>query len=209
MFHLPKANQKNDLTNRNHFSYPIPVQIVTGILCLILNVTVVYFAQTPNNPLFLDTIFTLTAACFGWISGLIVSCLSNLMYWLFVNFEDGSVWFTFCSISIVVIIRLFVQNKSKLTFLDLLSIYLLSVLAISLEGSIIYTILYNTTSFKETTGVKHFTLILVRQQVPLIFGAFLARIPINLIDKAIATVLGWLVFLVSAKVYSKWETKKS
>ena len=67
-----------NMSNKSQFSYPVPAQIVLGIICLALNLLVTYLSQTPYNPLFLDTIFIVTASFFGWISGLITAGFANL-----------------------------------------------------------------------------------------------------------------------------------
>lgn len=194
-FFKPSYMQGSDVMNHNRFSYPILFQVFIGILCLGLNVLTVHLVQTSSNPLFLDSVFTIMASFFGWISGLMVGFLSNFAFYVFLDFELESSLFTICSVSITLIVRLFLHNRTKISTFDLLSMYLLTVLVISLEGAILYTILYNAADFKEETGVRYFTLILVRQQIPLIFSAFLARIPINLIDKVISVFAGYLFYL--------------
>lgn len=187
------------MLTKSRFSYPIPTQIILGIICLTLNVLTTFVAQTPYNPLFLDTIFIVTASFFGWISGLIAGCFQIVL--IFINFFDSAViWFTFCTISYVVIIRLYLRKKDKINFLDdLLPIYLTAVLVISLEGAIISTILYQTADYQESTGIRFLTVILIRQQLPVIFSALMSRIPINILDKAITTLLGYLIYLGADK----------
>ena len=98
------------------------------------------------------------------------------------------------------IIRLYLHKKDKINFLnDLLPIYLTAVLVISLEGAIISTILYQTADYQESTGIRFLTVILIRQQLPVIFSALMSRIPINILDKAITTLLGYLIYLGADK----------
>ena len=188
------------MTDKSKFSYPIPVQIVLGIICLALNLLVTYLSQTSYNPLFLDTIFIVTASFFGWISGLITAGFANLFTTIIRGDHLSGLWFALCSISFVVIIRLYLHKKDTINFLDLLPIYLIAVLVISLEGAIISTLLYQTVGLQEVTGIKFFTVILLRQHIPIIFSSLLSRIPINILDKAITTLLGYLMYLVTNKI---------
>ena len=174
-------------------------QIILGIICLVLNVLTAFLSQTAYNPLFLDTIFIVTASFFGWISGLITAGFANPFTTLLRGDHLSGLWFALCSISFVVIIRLYLHKKYTINFLDLLPIYLLAVLVISLEGAIISTLLYQTAGLQEVTGIKFFTVILLRQHIPIIFSSLLSRIPINILDKAITTLLGYLFYLTINK----------
>ena len=50
---MTKINTRGGgMTDKSKFSYPIPVQIVLGIICLALNLLITYLSQTPYNPLF-------------------------------------------------------------------------------------------------------------------------------------------------------------
>ncbi|MEE0133322.1 MAG: hypothetical protein U0I22_05930, partial [Treponema sp.] len=53
--------------------------------------------------------------------------------------------------------------------------------------------------FREFTGIRFFTVILIRQHIPIIFSSLLSRIPINILDKAITTLLGYLIYLGADK----------
>ena len=100
----------------------------------------------------------------------------------------------------MVIIRLYLHKKDTINFLDLLPIYLIAVLVISLEGAIISTLLYQTAGLQEVTGIKFFTVILLQQHIPIILSSLLSRIPINILDKAITTLLGYLIYLGADKI---------
>ena len=190
---------EGNMSNKRQFSYPVPAQIILGIICLVLNVLTTFLSQTSYNPLFLDTIFIVTASFFGWISGLITAGFANLFTTILRGDHLSGLWFALCSISFVVIIRLYLQKKDTINFLDLLPIYLIAVLVISLEGAIISTLLYQTVGLQEVTGIKFFTVILLRQHVPIIFSSLLSRIPINILDKGITTLLGYLFYLMINK----------
>lgn len=193
------SDRGGGMSNKSQFSYPVPAQIVLGIICLALNLLVTYLSQTPYNPLFLDTIFIVTASFFGWISGLITAGCANLFTTILRGDHLSGLWFALCSISFVVIIRLYLHKKDTINVLDLLPIYLIAVLVISLEGAIISTLLYQTVGLQEVTGIKFFTVILLRQHIPIIFSSLLSRIPINILDKAITTLLGYLIYLGADK----------
>ena len=58
------SDRGGNMSNKSQFSYPVPAQIVLGIICLALNLLVTYLSQTPYNPLFWDTIFISPCCCF-------------------------------------------------------------------------------------------------------------------------------------------------
>ncbi len=93
-------------------------QIILGIICLVLNVLTAFLSQTAYNPLFLDTIFIVTASFFGWISGLITAGFVNLFTTILRGDHLSGLWFALCSISFVVIIRLYLHKKDTINFLD-------------------------------------------------------------------------------------------
>ena len=132
-----------NMSNKSQFSYPVPAQIVLGIICLALNLLVTYLSQTPYNPLFLDTIFIVTASFFGWISGLITAGFANLFTTILRGDHLSGLWFALCSISFVVIIRLYLHKKDTINFLDLLPIYLIAVLVLGVLCSLAANLLVN------------------------------------------------------------------
>ena len=74
----------------------------------------------------------------------------------------------------------------------------LSTIVISLEGSLIYFLFFsNTVGQNENSTVIFLTYTLVLQDFGLIISAFLARLPVNLSDKAIAVFAGFGIYLLS------------
>lgn len=83
-------------------------------------------------------------------------------------------------------------------FIRLMVLVFLSTIVISLEGSLIYFLFFsNTVGQNENSTVIFLTYTLVLQDFGLIISAFLARLPVNLFDKAIAVFAGFGIYLLS------------
>lgn len=51
--------------------YPVWIEILAGAICAVLNSALSFVAGKLGLPLFLDTVFTVTAAFFGWWAALV------------------------------------------------------------------------------------------------------------------------------------------
>lgn len=187
--------------------YPVWFEIILGIVFGILN-----YLMNPllgpvkvHTTLFFDTIFIVTAGFCGWISGFFSVVVHHACIMLIQHEGWIGRLFGICSLSAVIIIRLFYRKKEKISILSLLVVYLVIMLTISLEGAIIVTFAYNKFDYIETTNLKYITSFFMHQQIPMIFSSFLSRIPVNLADKAICTFTGWGIFIGCRKLFRKME----
>lgn len=108
----------------------------------------------------------------------------------------------------VLIVRLYIKNKEKLSLMDFVFMIFISALVISFEGGIIFVFVFNQFDFKETVEVNKITYILLRQQIPLLFSSWLSRIPVNLLDKTLAVLAGGYGAIGLGKLLGNHFSKK-
>lgn len=177
------------------FTSPLLIQILLGIIFGFLN-HVVYFLQSFNPvPLYMDTLFTVAASFFGAVSGVIAAALYHILYFVFYqNVEVSSLAWMICSLTIVLIIRLYINIRKRVEFPDIILLIFLIALIISLEGAVIFTVLNACTNFTEDSQIKFMYALLNSNNVSVFVSALLPRVPVNILDKAICVLLGWFSF---------------
>ena len=185
--------------------YPLWLELVTGVLFGVLNSTFSTFFGKIGSPIFMDTIFAITAAFVGWWSG-VVSVLVFAVMSAFKS-EPGvrlvSAIFTICVLAMVLIVRLVYKKRDRVSVLSLFYVYILCVVFVSVIGAIISTYAFNKFDYPDYNSVRYITMVFTRQQIPLIFSSFLSRIPVNAIDKLIAVFAGYGLYLGIEKKFFK------
>ncbi len=185
--------------------YPLWFELVTGVLFGVLNSTFSTFFGKIGSPIFMDTIFAITAAFVGWWSG-VVSVLVFAVMSAFKS-EPGvrlvSSIFTICVLAMVLIVRLVYRKRDRVSVLSLFYVYILCVVFVSVIGAIISTYAFNKFDYPDYNSVRYITMVFTRQQIPLIFSSFLSRIPVNAIDKLIAVFAGYGLYLGIEKILFK------
>ena len=185
--------------------YPLWFEIVLGILFGVLNSTFSTFFGNIQSPIFMDTIFAVTASFIGWWSGILSVITFAVLS--FIKSDAGlkiiGVLFVLCVLAMVFIIRLTFYKKDKVSFLSLIYIYLLFVFFVSLIGAVISTYAFNKFHYPDYYSVKYITMMFVHQQIPLIFSSFLSRIPVNAVDKLIAVFAGYGLYILIEKMARK------
>ena len=171
----------------------------------VLNSTFSTFFGKIGSPIFMDTIFAITAAFVGWWSG-VVSVLVFAVMSAFKS-EPGvrlvSAIFTICVLAMVLIVRLVYKKRDRVSVLSLFYVYILCVVFVSVIGAIISTYAFNKFDYPDYNSVRYITMVFTRQQIPLIFSSFLSRIPVNAIDKLIAVFAGYGLYLGIEKKFFK------
>ena len=177
------------------FTSPLLLQILLGIIFGFLN-HAVYFLQSFNPvPLYMDTLFTVAASFFGAVSGVIAAALYHILYLLFYqNVAASSLVWMICSLTIVLIIRLYIKIRKRVEFPDIILLIFLIALIISVEGAVIFTVLNACTNFTEDSQIKFMYALLNSNNVSVFVSALLPRVPVNILDKAICVLLGWFSF---------------
>ncbi len=195
-------------------SLPVWQQIVLGLVLGLANNLFVILVNNNGIPLFLDEILIFTAALFGWWSAIfamlgfhgIVSYLSFVFWWSgglnFFSVEsfrffcdsmltNNTYLYTICSITLVVLTRLYFKKTERLSAANLFFLGLLLALIISIEGGIIFSINFYLFHYNELNSLRYIELLLIRYHVPLPVAACISRIPINILDKEIAVFAGY------------------
>ena len=179
----------------NDFSYPLLTQLFLGFIFGFLN-HAVYFLQSFNPvPLYMDTLFTVTASFFGPVCGVLTAALYHIMYLSFYpDVAISSLVWMICSLTIVLIIRLYIKIRRKVEFPDIILLIFLIALIISVEGAVIFTVLNALTDFVEDSQIKFMYALLNSNNVSVFVSALLPRVPVNILDKAICVLLGWFSY---------------
>lgn len=140
-------------------------------------------------PLFMDSILTaVAAALFGVLPGLAVAVLTNVFQEAFHGFAGRNLPFALCGAATALIVGLWARRGG---FRTLGAAFLASIavaLANSLLGSAIAVFVYGgTTASNIDNLVAAFALV----TDSILSAAFLARFPMNLVDKTIAVFAAW------------------
>ena len=181
--------------NPSPFTYSLKWQIPLGIIFTCLNILVNYLQNYNPVPLYMDTIFTITASFFGGICGLISGLLYHITTTIiYAKVPLWSLVWAICSLTIVLIIRIYIRIRQKIEITDLILLVFLISLIVSIEGATIFTVLNVFTGYKEDSQVKFMYALLSSNSISVFISALLPRVPVNILDKAISTCIGWLSY---------------
>lgn len=181
--------------NSSPFTYSLKWQIPLGIIFACLNIGVNYLQNYNPVPLYMDTIFTITASFFGGICGLISGLLYHITTTIiYAKVPLWSLVWAICSLTIVLIIRIYIRIRQKIEITDLILLVFLISLIVSIEGATIFTVLNVFTGYKEDSQVKFMYALLSSNSISVFISALLPRVPVNILDKAISTCIGWLSY---------------
>lgn len=155
-------------------------------------------------PLYMDTIFTTAASLSGLWSGLLCAAASHILH---VALSGGSVLWSICSFSLVLVFRVYISKRKYVGFLDIIFLVFVLSLLIGLEGAVIVAVLQKISDFQETSSIRTMYVLLRKINIPVIVSAFLYRIPANLVDKGICVSLGFLIWRAELKMGEKFIRK--
>ena len=183
------------------------MQLVLGILCGVLNYLLIVIREFFKIPLFLDTVFTMLASFYGPAAGCIAAFLCHLFALLF-DTNSNLLWMI-CSLTIVLVIRLFSRNGKPVPWTGIVWILILTVVLITVEGTIIASLLYFTgADYLEPSSLSTSVFVLLTSGVSYFAVAFLVRLPVNLIDKTVSLILALLVYFLAAKIRRLYSKRK-
>lgn len=152
-------------------------------------------------PLFMDMIFIYAASFFGIPCGLITGALHSVLYCVVFNKGIFQLLYIICCITGTIFTWLIVTRHEQFLLSRSLILVFLSTIVISLEGSLIYYFFFSEAQTNsENYTVLFLTYNLVMQDLGVQISAFLARLPVNLIDKAIAVFGGLGIFALVKKI---------
>ena len=178
-------------------------QILLGLAFGLMNLAPHYLNSHFQLPLYMDTIFTVTAAFFSLTSGLVCAAVFHIVSVFSYHFSPYSLFWSICSFSIVFIIRFYVSRKEKIGLIDIVFLIFLIPLIISFEGASIFTVMNILANYKETSQVRFMYSLLKSANLPVFISALLPRIPANIVDKAIAMIFGWLCYKGICRIFPK------
>lgn len=171
-------------------------QIIIGLVFATMEfLMVVLNYRFLKLPLYFDCIWTCAASFFSPLSGIICAVYYHFPVIILLHHDWPSLIFTFCSLTVVLCIRIFLRYKKNLPFL-LSFIMLIFIMAfiISIEGGIIYNINYEHFDYSEYSPDNNFIYSFFIRGIPFLLSGILGRIPVNLLDKAIACTCGWFIY---------------
>ncbi len=184
--------------------YPLWFEILSGLLFGFLNSSFSTFFGKIGSPIFMDTIFAVTAAFTGWWSGIISVIVFAIMSAF--KSESGvrlvSALFTVCVMMMICIVRIIYKKRERVSIISLLYVYILCVVFVSITGAVISTYAFNKFDYPDYNSLRYMTMVFTRQQIPLIVSSFLSRLPVNALDKLIAVFAGYGLYLLIDRVVS-------
>ena len=179
------------------------LQIPLGVAFGLMNLAPHYLNSHFRLPLYMDTIFTVTAAFFSLTAGLVCAAVFHIVSVFIYHFSPYSLFWAICSFSIVVIIRFYVSRKEKIGLIDIVFLIFLISFIISFEGAAVFTVMNMLTNFTETSQVRFMYSLLKSANLPVFISALLPRIPANIVDKTIAMIFGWLCYKGICRILSE------
>jgi len=174
--------------------YPVKTQIILGLIFMVCNILFSYTSQILQWPVFMDMMFVYTGTFFGLPCGLIVG-LGHSIWTIFFHNNFFYFFYSICCITGILLTKLLVTRHEDFFWIRLSLLFFLSTILISLEGSIIYTLFFaENVGANENSTIMFLTYTLIMQNLGVQVSAFLARLPVNLIDKAIAVFGGFAIY---------------
>ena len=204
----------NALKMRNIFA-----QCAAGIVAGFLNLLLCSAAIKLHLPLFMDTLFTVTASCFGWAGGIVAAVASHIVGFL----SDGyslpkdvpNLLYFFCSLTIVAGVRMVLfrkpQNAGRANPLDMLFLSIVLAFVISVEGGLFYVMLVQSNRVSAdiigNRAVSSLIYTFVTKNIPMLVASPLASLPVNLVDKTIAVFGGYGIFMLLQKTMFQQKSR--
>ena len=181
--------------------YSIKTQIILGLIFTICNIIITCIVQALHWPFFMDMIFVYTGSFFGLGCGLIVGLLHSI-WGIFFHHNFLYFFYSICCFTGTLLTKALVTRYEDFSWIRLALLFFLSTVIISLEGSLIFTIFFaERVGDNENTTVMFLTYTLIMQNLGMQLSAFLARLPVNLIDKAIAVFGGFGIYSLISRVF--------
>ncbi|MFO8063968.1 MAG: ECF transporter S component [Spirochaetota bacterium] len=170
-----------------------PAVVASAVLVAVfLNGAFSWVNTELSIPLFLDAMFTCgVAAVFGPLAGGVTGILTNLFEEVMYGMP-GTVWpFGIVNGAIGVIVGLLAAKGLFYSATHLVIAVLLLTLSSAMLGALIVGMLLGGASGAE---VDYIAKGLMLADKPILWAVFLARIPANLVDKAISVVVGYMIY---------------
>ena len=163
------------------------------IFSVILNGVLNLAGDKLGIPLFLDSIFTaVTAALFGIIPGLLTGLFTNPFQELIRGFPLYLYPFALVNMTTGIIVGLLVKRGYFKTFFGVFLVIIYTALANAFLGAIIVTIVFGGITNEE---VDYIVKVILMTGQSIFSSAFIARVFINLVDKGIAVLVTYFIYI--------------
>ena len=163
------------------------------IISVVLNGVINLAGDKLGIPLFLDSIFTaVTAALFGIIPGLLTGLFTNLFQELIRGFPLYLYPFALVNMATGIIVGLLVKQGYFKTFFGVFLVIIYTALANAILGAIIVTIVFGGITNEE---VDYIVKVILMTGQSVFSSAFIARVFINLVDKGIAVLAAYFIYV--------------
>ena len=204
----------DSLKTRNIFA-----QCAAGIVAGFLNLLFCSAAIELKLPLFMDTLFTVTASCFGWACGIIAAVASHIIGFLSNGYsfpkDIPNLLYFFCSLTIVAGVRIVLfrkpLNDGRANPFNMLFLSIVFAFIISLEGGLFYVMLVQSNRVSANIignrAVSSLIYTFVTKNIPMLVASPLASIPVNLVDKTLAVFGGYGIFALLKKTLFQQKSR--
>lgn len=184
--------------------YSLKTQILLGCIFGISNFLFAAFCtQILKIPLFMDMIFVYAGSFIGIPCGFIVGIIHTFLNAVIFQHNLMHMLYCLCCITGTLLTWYLVTRREDFNWVSLTLLIFVSTVIISLEGSLIYYFFFaSDVNYKEDVQNLYLTYNLVMRGFGLQLSAFLARLPVNLIDKTIAVLGGFGVYVAVNKCHS-------
>ena len=199
--------------------YPLKSQLLLALIFIPLNYFLAYFCEhILHLPFFMDMIFIYAASFFGLPCGIIVGVVNSILEAVFWQHNLLHSIYGICCITGTLITWLLLTRHKEFEestgfWSRMVLLVFVSTVIISLEGSLIYSIFFtDIIGSNENTTVLFLAYTLIQQGFGMQFSAFLARLPVNLFDKAIAVFVGYGIYLLISRLFENlpiWPYNKN
>lgn len=180
--------------------FSVRAQVLLGAVCGLFDLLVCSLQERFNPvPLFMDTLFTITASFFGGIAGAISAVVFRILNTVMFAEQMPSLAWVVVALTIVLIIRLYVRVRQEFTAIDIVLLSFIIGLIVSAEGALVFSLLNIFADYREGVSVRQMYIFLKSNGLPLFICALLPRVPMNLLDKGICVPLGYLIFVGARK----------
>ena len=155
----------------------------------------------------MDMIFVYAASFFGVPGGIITGIATSLLSAIFWQHNLLHSLYAICCVTGTLFTWLLITRhkdfeEAAAFWSRVVLLVFLSAVVISFEGSLIYAIFFSEiVGSNENTTVLFLAYTLIQQGLGLQFSAFLARLPVNLFDKAIAVFTGYGIYLLISRLF--------
>jgi len=184
------VNQKLFVYAKNHSKKTI---IFTVLISVILNGLINLAGDKLGIPLFLDTIFTaVTAALFGIIPGILTGLFTNLFQELLRGFPLYLYPFAVVNMATGLLVGILVKKGYFKTLFGVFLVIIYTALINSFLGALIVTIIFGGITNEE---VDYIVKVILMTGQSVFSSTFIARIFINLVDKGIAVLIAYLIYV--------------